>query len=115
LRQRCLREDVREVPRRRYRFLVVGLCGRAECLSRRVRDDDRIVTLGLSLAVYRRHFFHLASAARFAISDLRSAVSRAARSLPPLRPPSRPSATAAGFFSAGVSSFGSGVMLERLG
>ena len=44
-----------------------------------------------------------------AISDLRSGESLAARALPPLRPPSLPKATAAGFFSLTF------LILERLG
>jgi hypothetical protein len=43
-------------------------------------------------------FFIRAKNAVCAISDLRSAESFLARALPPLRPPSRPNATAAGFF-----------------
>jgi hypothetical protein len=41
---------------------------------------------------------HRALAARLAISLRRAAESRSARILPPLLPPSSPSATAAGFF-----------------
>ena len=48
-----------------------------------------------------------ALAALRAISLRSSAVSFAARALPPLRPPRRPSATALGFFL--------GLLLERLG
>ena len=40
-------------------------------------------------------------------------VSLAARAFPPFRPPIRPSATAAGFFTGGASGFS--LMLERLG
>lgn len=44
-----------------------------------------------------------ALAAFFAISDLFFLESFLARAFPPLRPPRRPRATAAGFFSAGSS------------
>jgi hypothetical protein len=42
--------------------------------------------------------FHLACAAREAISDRRFLLSDSARAFPPFRPPRRPSMTAAGFF-----------------
>ena len=45
-----------------------------------------------------RLFAHLAKTAFLALSLRCSGVSFAARALPPLRPPSRPSATAAAFF-----------------
>jgi len=56
------------------------------------------------------HFdlFQRAITAIRAISDLRFAESFLARALPPLRPPSLPNATAAGFFSLSL------FMLERL-
>jgi len=47
--------------------------------------------------------FQRAAAAFFAISDRCSAVSFAALAAPPFAPPSRPSATAAGFFPASGS------------
>src|SRR5439155_2806776 len=63
-----------------------------------------------------------ARAARLAISVRRRALNDSARALPPLRPPMRPSATAAGFLSpfvaartmAAASTLGS-ILLERLG
>jgi hypothetical protein len=61
-----------------------------------------------------------ARAAFFAIADRRAAERFAARAFPPFAPPSRPSATAAGFFSwvaeatiRAAMMFGS--ILERLG
>jgi hypothetical protein len=68
-----------------------------------------------------------AAAAFFAISRFRSGVSLAARAFPPFFPPSRPRATAAGFFPssgsaltsatiAAASAFTSrGFLLERFG
>ena len=53
--------------------------------------------------------FHRVRAAFFAIDFRSSAVSFSARALPPLRPPSRPRATAAGFFSLGGSASGTTV------
>lgn len=53
----------------------------------------------------RRFLAQRALAALRAISDLCSGVSFAARALPPLRPPSFPSATAAGFFSSAMYQF----------
>src|SRR5438445_9171284 len=49
---------------------------------------------------------HLADAAFFAMADRFFLDSDAARALPPFRPPRRPRATAAGFFS-GSAAFGS--------
>lgn len=49
----------------------------------------------------QRSLFQRAAAAFFAISDRRFFDSLAALALPPFKPPSRPSSTAAGFFSGG--------------
>src|SRR2546430_10323984 len=65
---------------------------------------------------------HRARAARLAISDRRLGLNDSARALTPLRPPMRPSITAAGFLCpfvaartmAAARTFGS-VLLERLG
>lgn len=59
-------------------------------------------------------------AAFFAIADRRAALSFAARAFPPFNPPSRPSETAAGFFSCVASptmrnAVTFGPLLERLG
>ena len=70
---------------------------------------------------YFSAFAHRARAARLAISLRRFALSFSARALPPLRPPRRPSATAAGFLPSDVAdatireatAFRS--LLERLG
>ena len=60
---------------------------------------DRIRVLayaGVSVAFFSASFAHLAAAAFLAISDRRAAESLSLRALPPLRPPLRPNATAAG-------------------
>jgi len=68
-----------------------------------------------------RLFDHLALAAFFAIAFRRVALSFAARAFPPFNPPSRPSATAAGFFPSSVAdatirdAMTLGSVLERLG
>ena len=50
-----------------------------------------------------RQTFHLALAAFFAIAFRLAGESFSALAFPPLRPPRRPSATAAGFFSGGAA------------
>lgn len=70
--------------------------------------------------IYLARLPHRDRAAFRAIAERREAVSFAARALPPFNPPSRPSATAAGFFSDATSPTMREAMrftslLERLG
>jgi len=69
---------------------------------------------------YLERFPQRDRAAFFAIEDRRAALNFAARAFPPFSPPSRPSATAAGFFSSVASAtireaLMLGSVLERLG
>src|SRR5207249_6021119 len=117
----ALRRTVKYVPcRGKYRLdhfpstcsLVSGVP------PQKTHDEGRRGSAGAGYAPFAQR----ALAAFLAISLLRRALSDSARAFPPLRPPMRPSATAAGFLSpfvaartmAAARTLGS-VLLERLG